>query len=202
MLTVAMVAILASCTVTKRHYAPGYHVEWKHFSGNQKSNEITHSENSLVQNKANLEVAKFDVPASNMVATSESGEDNIFSTIQIDETKNKVGVSLPVIAKKSAHSLVVQKQNHMASNQPEAVDVQTQQGPDGITWLIYVALVLITWTFSGPIFIAIWTSEKNGKIDWKSVLISMVLWWCCLIPGLIYDIIWINKNCYGSLIND
>ena len=199
---VAIVATLASCTVTKRHYAPGYHVEWKHFSKNQTINEITHSEKSSFQSNSNFDEVKFDVPASNMVANSECGRNDILSSIRIEEVKKNEWVSLPIVTKKVSQPVNFQRQGDIGSNQPDAVKVQTQKGPDGMTWLVYVALVLCTWIFSGPIFIAIWTSKMNGSVDWKSVLISFFLWWLCFIPGLIYDIIWINKNCNGSLFND
>ncbi len=38
LLLFAAIAALSSCTITKRHYAPGYHVEWKSLGNNKIEN--------------------------------------------------------------------------------------------------------------------------------------------------------------------
>lgn len=202
MLTVAMVATLASCTVTKRHYAPGYHVEWKRF--NTKSSAVTHSDaNQLVMINYNQDeqTKVWTAPAVEAVASLENNEQQLASTSILE--------SVSISDVKAVSKLNTSLKNELKSNakygevkQSNSVNTQAAKGPDVWSWLIWVAAILCIPVFGGPIFILVWTSSKNGTPDWKPVLISLLLYFLCWLPGLIYDIIWINKNCFGSLFND
>ncbi len=201
MLTVALVATLASCTVTKRHYAPGYHVEWKHFK--TKSSAVTHANanhTAVSADKQNEQTIVWTSPAVEAVASMENNEqqlvsNSILESVSISDVKavSKLNKAIKHEAKSSAEYSEAQQQT--------SVKVNAERGPDALTWIIYFAVALVFPFFGGPLFILVWTSSKNGNIEWKPVLISFLLWWCCIIPGIVYDIIWINKNCSGSLID-
>ncbi|MEN9947179.1 MAG: hypothetical protein RL106_2 [Bacteroidota bacterium] len=202
MLTVALVATLASCTVTKRHYAPGYHVEWKHF--NAKSSAVTHADlnhSALTTNEQDEQTNVWTAPAVEAVASLENNDEQLASTsilesVSISDIKavSKLNKAIKNEAKSNDKYNEVQQSN--------SVNAQATKGPDVWSWLIWVAAILCIPVFGGPIFILVWTSSKNGTPEWKPVLISLLLYCLCWLPGLIYDIIWINKNCSGSLFND
>jgi hypothetical protein len=201
-LLVAVLATLASCTVTKRHYAPGYHVEWKNLSRHAISNEFAHVQKENVFPFSYQEPASLATPSEEMVASLEDVTEDILVSNENIKLKGESIASVPLLTKRKAKAISINSRINSSSNQPQSVLVQAKTSPESSTWLVYAVLVLFTWVFSGAILMMIYTSKKNGKIDWKPVLTSFLLWWCCGIPGLIYDIIWINKNCSGSLFND
>lgn len=201
MLTVAMVATLVSCTVTKRHYAPGYHVEWKNLSRHSVSNEFAHVQKEKLVPFSYRESRSFATPSAEMVACLGNLEDDVLVSTENLKFKDKSITSAPFLTKRIGKANSINQIN-VSSNQPLSVHVEAKATPDITNWLFYAVLVIFTWVFSGAIFMMIYTSKKNGTIDWQPVIISFLLWCCCFIPGLIYDIIWINKNCSGSLFND
>jgi hypothetical protein len=201
-LLVAVLATLASCTVTKRHYAPGYHVEWKNLSRHAISNKYAHVQKENVIPFCYQEPASLATPSEEMVASLEDVTEDILLSNENIKLKGESIASAPLLTKRKEKAISIHSRIDSSSNQPQSVLVQAKTSPESSTWLVYAVLVLFTWVFSGAILMMIYTSKKNGKIDWKPVLTSFLLWWCCGIPGLIYDIIWINKNCSGSLFND
>lgn len=62
----AVIAALSSCTITKRHYAPGYHVDWKSMNSTQNQNrapltlETSNENKSLVANLETVEMSSFN----------------------------------------------------------------------------------------------------------------------------------------------
>ncbi len=202
MLTVAMVATLASCTVTKRHYAPGYHVEWKHL--NAKSSAVTHADanhTAMSVDKQDEQTIVWTAPAAEAVASLENNGEQLAST-SIFESVSISNVKAVSKLNKSIKHELKSNANYSEVKQSNSVNTQATKGPDVWSWLIWVAAILCIPVFGGPIFILVWTSSKNGTPDWKSVLISLLMYCLCWLPGLIHDIIWINKNCSGSLFND
>ncbi len=197
-----MVATLASCTVTKRHYAPGYHVEWKHF--NSKSNSVSQTNanhtptNDFQQDEQTI---VWTAPAVEAVASLENSEQDLASTSIFKSTSISDFKAISKFNKSIKNEL---KSNTKFSEvkQSNSVNTQATKGPDVWSWLIWVAAIFCLPIIGGPIFILVWTSSKNGTPDWKPVLISLLLYILCWLPGLIYDIIWINKNCSGSIFND
>lgn len=202
MLTVAMVAILASCTVTKRHYAPGYHVEWKHF--NAKSNTVTHPDanhSALSTNQQEEQSFVWTAPAAEAVASLENNGEQLALTSILESVSISDVKAVSKLNKSIKHELK-SNANYSEVKQSNSVNTQATKGPDVWSWLIWVAAIFCLPIIGGPLFILVWTSSKNGSPEWKPVLISLLLYILCWIPGLIYDIIWINKNCSGSLFND
>ncbi len=61
LLLFAAIAVLSSCTITKRHYAPGYHVDWKSMNATQNQNRVPLTIETSNENKsvvANLETVE------------------------------------------------------------------------------------------------------------------------------------------------
>jgi hypothetical protein len=202
-LLVAVLATLASCTVTKRHYAPGYHVEWKNFSTkantvNLASKESSNFSNSKCDNEnsiSNLTLAQLDL-------SSDASNNDVVLAPSNEVIKKNEFFGAPFNSSRSFKKNLKKEIKNQSSQEPTSVKAISQRGPDALSWFIWIAAILCIPVFGGPLFILIWTSSKNGDVDWKPVLTSLLLYFLCWIPGLIYDIIWINKNCSGSLFND
>ena len=66
LLLFAVIAALSSCTITKRHYAPGYHVDWKSMYATQNQNrapltiETSNENKSEVENIETVEMTTFN----------------------------------------------------------------------------------------------------------------------------------------------
>jgi hypothetical protein len=68
----AAIAALSSCTITKRHYAPGYHVEWKSL----RSKEVTVGSNEI--DEVTKDQVTINDPAESIaILTSNQNEDVI-----------------------------------------------------------------------------------------------------------------------------
>lgn len=202
MLTVAMVAILASCTVTKRHYAPGYHVEWKNLSNRShlaapKADQAVTEENSMTTFGVLDESAS---SALNAVASTDNNTIELnFETAVVNDLSPVVYNSL---SKKEVKKEMKAAKKLAKLRESSSVSIHSEKSPDALSWFIWIAAILCLPIVGGPLFILVWTASKNGQPDWKPILTSLLLYILCWIPGLIYDIIWISKNCYGSLFND
>jgi hypothetical protein len=195
-LMVIMVVTITSCTMTKRHYAPGYHVEWKNFR--------THSAAPSLQKDKSASTAEVNVPA---LFTNEWLEKDVPAvTASAKETSSVLkqssahALKSPVVSKKlvKMESQIKQVMQNFGNQSYEA-NVQSTKGPDALSWLVWVAAIVVLPVIGGPLFILIWTSKNNGKPEWKPILLSLLCYCLCWLPGVIYDIIWIKKNCSGSL---
>ena len=199
--------VLYSCTVTKSRYSSGYLVEWKPLrkasvckdSSNQigdKWDELTHSKCIVVGEKILSERIEKDNPP--VMANYQESEISLIDDVKTAPLKWRK----KVITKNSSIRNLVNlssKAIESGSKNEAAMNSSSDSDPDGISWLVYIGMMLFIPIFGGPIFIMIWTATKNNEIDWKAVFFSFVMWMLCLIPGLIYDIQWIKKNCEGSL---
>ena len=196
MLMVVMVATITSCTMTKRHYAPGYHVEWKNFR--------THTTAPSLQKDRSASTAELNVPAlftnewldkDVPSVTASAKESSSVLKQSSDHADKSLLVSRKLVKMESQIKQVMQN----FGDQSYEANVQSTKGPDALSWLVWIAAILVIPVFGGPLFILIWTSKNNGQPDWKPVLLSLLCYCLCWLPGLIFDIIWIKKNCEGSL---
>jgi hypothetical protein len=191
-----MVVTITSCTMTKRHYAPGYHVEWK--------NLRTHTAAPSLQKDKFASTAEVNVPA--LFANEWLEKDMPSVTASTKETASHSKSAATEIFKSESpkrklvkiDSQIKQVMNHFGDQSYEA-NIHSSKGPNGLSWLIWVAAILFIPVFGGPLFILVWTAKNNGQPEWKPILLSLLCYLLCWIPGVIYDIIWIKKNCSGSL---
>ncbi len=202
MLMVAMVATLASCTVTKRHYAPGYHVEWKNLP-NRSHVAAPKADQAVTERKTSTSFDVLNETTSSALNVFASADNH---TIQLNSATSVVNEMAPAVynfaSKKEVKKEIKAAKKQAKQHESASASIHSEKSPDALSWLIWVAAILFIPVFGGPIFILVWTSSKNGAPEWKPVLISLLLYCLCWFPGLIYDIIWINKNCNGSLFND
>jgi hypothetical protein len=182
--------------MTKRHYAPGYHVEWKRFS-----KDISAPSNKK-EETAQTSLKEATTPILNLM----NQQDVAAVTASLKEEADVMNVMpAPIQNAKRGHKKSLKIANEIAqviksfSDQSYEANVHTTKGPDALSWLVWVAAIIVIPVFGGPLFILIWTSKNNGQPDWKPVFLSLLCYCLCWLPGLIFDIIWIKKNCEGSL---
>lgn len=82
-----MVVTITSCTMTKRHYAPGYHVEWKNFSKHETPLIVTQPN----QTSKNFECLTVDDPEMRLIqdepvvtgslSSNESADHQVLTTL-------------------------------------------------------------------------------------------------------------------------
>lgn len=202
MLTMAMVAILASCTVTKRHYAPGYHVEWKnlpnryHVYAPRADQAVTEENSNTTFSVLNENIS----PALNAVANTDNNTIELnFETAVVNDMSP---ADFNALSKKKVNKEMKAAKKLAEYRESSSVSIHSEKSPDALSWFIWIAAILVLPIIGGPLFILVWTASKNGEPDWKPIVTSLLLYLLCWLPGLIYDIMWISKNCSGSLFND
>ena len=192
-----LVVSITSCTMTKRHYAPGYHVEWRNFSKHETPLLATQPKQTSKTDEVSAE------PTSEIALNLDLPP--VTGSVSASASVNQQEINTPltnkrVVAKEWASVKEKVAENFQKlSEQSYVAKVHSSKGPDGLSWLIWVAAILFIPVFGGPIFILVWTAKNNGQPEWKPILLSLLCYLLCWIPGVIYDIIWIKKNCSGSL---
>lgn len=181
-LTVAV--FFASCSMEKRHYRPGYHVEWK----NNKTTSATGTEQTSVNtNETTTAVQSFQSPVTveNAAAPQQTPA---AAPAPVTVVKSK-----SVIAKSAAVNSVVEKSNTV--NNVSAVKSILKKADKNMTQsqpkkggpskgLLIVLAILIPWLAVGL------------ATDWdvKPVVICLLLGFLFCLPGIIYAIIVVNRE--------
>jgi hypothetical protein len=181
---IALVVVFSACSVTKRHYAPGYHVEFKKFG--------------KVENVAEVKKEKV---AKSVVATEEVAvvSNEVVAPVAIAPiasvvANEEVAVVVTPVAEKNVVKAVAAKMAEFRSNKSvvENNEASIEAGKDNGFKPEWYHWVLGIWF--GPWFILFWTMSKDGAIDWKTVFKSFLLHILCVIPGIIHDIKWLKAN--------
>lgn len=183
---VAIALIYSSCTVEKRHYMSGYHVEWNH-----KAPKIGGDGNTTVENN---EAPKVSNPVENTettitetsVTSVNSSEKNI--TYKAEVTEN---AEIPAtIANHSNEKVEVKSQtiaesttNEIASSIMESSKA-TQSGAAQENSDTDILLLLILAIFIPPLAVFLKEGSWNARC-W----IALLLWFLFVIPGVIYALL-------------
>jgi hypothetical protein len=183
----ALVVVFSACSVTKRHYAPGYHVEWhKNYKGTEQVAQVKKEKATV--NVVEEMVAMNEVAAPVVVA--EVAAPAVVAPVMVEEVavvtpkSNRV---MNAIAKKVANIASNVEMPSLNETSVEASVIQNGFTPEWYHWVLGV--------WFGPWFILFWTMSKDGAIDWKTVFKSFLLHLLCIVPGIIHDIKWIKANC-------
>lgn len=184
---IALVVVFSACSVTKRHYAPGYHVEFKKFGKVENVAEVK-KEKAAKSVVATEEVAVVSNEAVAPVAIAPVA--SVASVVANEE----VAVVVAPVAEKSVVKAVAAKMAEFRSNKSvvENNEASIEAGKDNGFKPEWYHWVLGIWF--GPWFILFWTMSKDGAIDWKTVFKSFLLHILCVIPGIIHDIKWLKAN--------
>ncbi len=181
---IALVVVFSACSVTKRQYAPGYHVEFKKFG--------------KVENVAEVKKEKV---AKSVVATEEVAvvSNEVVAPVAIAPVASvvaneEVAVVVAPVAEKSVVKAVAAKMAEFRSNKSVVenteASIEAAHGfkPEWYHW------VLAIWPFGFPTFMFWRAIFQKNDIPWKEVIIGSLMYCLCYIPGIIYSIKWMKRE--------
>ena len=181
---IALVVVFSACSVTKRQYAPGYHVEFKKFGKVENVAEVKKEK-----------VAKSVVAAEEVaVVSNEVVAPVAIAPVASVVANEEVAVVVAPVAEKNVVKAVAAKMaefrsnNNVVENNEASIEAAHSNGfkPE---WYHY----LLMWSF-GWMYLAYLTSQNEGSVNWKVVGKSILLTCCCVIPGIIYNFKWLKAN--------
>ena len=181
---IALVVVFSACSVTKRQYAPGYHVEFKKFGKVENVAEVKKEKVA----KAVVATEEVAVVSNEVVAPVAIA--SVASVVANEE----VAVVVAPVAEKNVVKAVAAKMaefrsnNSVVENNEASIEASSSNNlkPEWYHWVLGI--------WFGPWFILFWTMSKDGAIDWKTVFKSFLLHILCVIPGIIHDIKWLKAN--------
>jgi hypothetical protein len=182
---IALVVVFSACSVTKRQYAPGYHVEFKKFG--------------KVENVAEVKKEKV---AKSVVATEEVAvvSNEVVAPVAIAPVASvvaneEVAVVVAPVAEKNVVKAVAAKMaefrsnNVVVENNEASIEAGHSNGfkPEWYHWAMAILGFFPAFMFWKAII------QKND-IPWKEVIIGSLLYCLCYIPGIIYCIKWMKRE--------
>lgn len=183
---IALVVVFSACSVTKRQYAPGYHVEFKKFG--------------KVENVAEVKKEKV---AKSVVATEEVAvvSNEVVAPVAIAPVASVVAneevaavVVAPVAEKNIVKSIATKMADFRSSksvveNNEAAITAAHANGfkPEWYHWVLAILGFFPTFMFWKAII------QKND-IPWKETIIAFLLYCLCWVPGIIYSIKWMKRE--------
>lgn len=182
---IALVVVFSACSVTKRQYAPGYHVEFKKFG--------------KVENVAEVKKEKV---AKAVVATEEVAvvSNEVVAPVAIAPVASvvaneEVAVVVAPVAEKNVVKAVAAKMaefrsnNSVVENNEASIEAAHSNGfkPEWYHWAMAILGFFPAFMFWKAII------QKND-IPWKEVIIGSLLYCLCYIPGIIYCIKWMKRE--------
>lgn len=183
---IALVVVFSACSVTKRQYAPGYHVEFKKFG--------------KVENVAEVKKEKV---AKSVVATEEVAvvSNEVVAPVAIAPVASvvaneEVAVVVAPVAEKNVVKAVAAKMaefrsnNTVVENNEASIEAAHSNGfkPEWYHWVLAII-------FGGfPTFMFWRAVFQKNDIPWKEVIIGSLLYLLCYIPGIIYSIKWMKRE--------
>lgn len=182
----ALVVVFSACSVTKRHYAPGYHVEWhKNYKGTEQVAQVKNEKATV--NVVEEMVAMNEVAAPVVIA--EVAAPAVLAPVAVEEVavvtpkQNRV---INAIAKKVAN---VASNVTAPSTTEVSIEASAAKGfmPEWYHW----AMVITAWF---PFFMFWKAVFQKNDIPWKEAIIGSLLYILCYVPGLIYCIKWMKRE--------
>jgi uncharacterized membrane protein YqaE (UPF0057 family)/uncharacterized protein YcgI (DUF1989 family) len=182
---IALVVVFSACSVTKRQYAPGYHVEFKKFG--------------KVENVAEVKKEKV---AKSVVATEEVAvvSNEVVAPVAIAPVASvvaneEVAVVVAPVAEKNVVKAVAAKMaefrsnNTVVENNEASIEAAHSNGFKPEWYHIAMAICFLFPTFM------FWKAiiQKND-IPWKEAIIGSLLYLLCYVPGIIYCIKWAKRE--------
>lgn len=171
----AAVVFFASCSMEKRHYRPGYHVEWKNnqhttATGNEQTSVKT-AESTAAAQAFQAPVAVNETPAPAQQATA--------TPAPVETIKAKSSAVNSVVEKKSESNNVssvkaILKQGHKETSR----SLPAGGGSDNTILLVILAILLPP--------LAVYLYEGSWT---KRCTINLILTLLCGLPGVIHALI-------------
>jgi len=186
----AFTLVMSSCSMEKRAYRSGYHIDWasgKTKSKTVKSDAVTSSETAVVNTPSTSEVAVVEqnLPVVEQpVAVEENASASLENAIVVTPTAPKINFNrsaAPVKSEVSANSTSDVKQYVKKIKKEKAA-----KKPKGdVSKGLYVVLSIL---FYGWIAIGINDGWKGSA--W---IVSLLLYCCLWLPGVIYSLARMKK---------
>jgi TM2 domain-containing membrane protein YozV len=133
LLAVAAVFVVSSCTIEKRLYNSGYHVEWNHSKKHVESDQVAQEESTTEKREvaavAVSRTASVDEVTEEVVVNNDAVEASV-ATAEASSVTNEVAASASVPAEKVVASTVKEKQMK-ASQTKEAKKAEKSKAPAG-----------------------------------------------------------------------
>lgn len=182
---IALVVVFSACSVTKRQYAPGYHVEFKKFGKVENVAEVKKEK-----------VAKSVVAAEEVaVVSNEVVAPVAIAPVASVVANEEVAVVVAPVAEKNVVKAVAAKMaefrsnNSVVENNEASIEAGHSNGfkPEWYHWAMAILGFFPAFMFWKAII------QKND-IPWKEVIIGSLLYCLCYIPGIIYCIKWMKRE--------
>jgi TM2 domain-containing membrane protein YozV len=133
LLAAAAIFVVSSCTIEKRLYNSGYHVEWKHSKKHVESDQVAQEESSSeVHEVARVEVNKTASVDQVVEETAVNNDAVVSSVVASEETSvsNELAASTNVVSKKKVASSAKETQMK-ASKATDAKKSEKSKAPAG-----------------------------------------------------------------------
>ena len=187
----ALVVVFSACSVTKRHYAPGYHVEWhKNYKGTEQVAQVKKEKATIVATEELVAIQEVAAPA---VVAEVAAPAVVVTPVAVEEVavvtpkQNRV---ISAIAQKVANVTAEVSSNVTAPVSTE-VSIEASNAANGFMpeWYHWVMAIFGFW----PTFMLI-KGIMDKDINWKKILINWLLYCLCFVPGIIYAIKWMKEE--------
>ncbi len=182
---IALVVVFSACSVTKRQYAPGYHVEFKKFGKVENVAEVKKEK-----------VAKSVVAAEEVaVVSNEVVAPVAIAPVASVVANEEVAVVVAPVAEKNVVKAVAAKMaefrsnNTVVENNEASIEAAHSNGfkPE---WY-HMAMAILGFF---PAFMFWKAIIQKNDIPWKEAIIGSLLYFLCFIPGIIYCIKWAKRE--------
>ncbi len=178
-------SLITSCSIEKRHYMSGYHVEWK--NNNEKSNTVT-AQQDKTQTVAKNETVAFTDEQITAPVIENTTQNAVVTDVTSENTDVVVNSQTSKINTVVADHDAAKQEVTVKNNTKESVKVaakQTQNSPadDVPKGLLIVLCFLLPWLAVGL--------ATNWEV--KPLIINL-LWCLTCIGGIIHALIVVNRE--------
>jgi uncharacterized membrane protein YqaE (UPF0057 family) len=189
LLLAGVAMMIASCTVEKRHYSSGYHIDWMHNKGkvNQldKTEELRAQETSpATESIATEEVAvapvQSEVVSSDMVAPQATA--NVAAAPSKSTSKREVRKEIRENARAIKQAMRAQDNAPMGATNFNNASIDTANEPDTV-------LLVVLCFFIPPLAVYLYEGEWTSRCT-----VNLILTLLCGLPGLIHALVIILGN--------
>lgn len=179
----ALVLSLGSCTIEKRHYQSGYHVEWNH-----RNKAIDKAEEVKIAEPAQEATAAVETPATEEIAPVVKQQVMPAKEIQPAEETTATLRDEPVFTKKSVSQQLTERaesnNNQVRSNESQdenQMQLNEQQNAKNGSNEVSDILLIILCIFIP--FLAVYLYESDITTNfWVDLLLTLLFW----VPGMIF----------------
>lgn len=190
LLLAAVAMMIASCTVEKRHYTDGYHVEWHNKNGKGKKVEYTaEAQQTQVAQEQTAQVAQEQTA----VSTNEQAVANTDAVTAeekaVAENTNREVRKQARAAMKAARAEAKEARESMSSNEDVFQGATNFNNASVSSSEPDTVLLVVLAFFISPLAVYLYEGEWTSRCT-----VNLILWLLCGLPGLIHALVIILGN--------